>query len=100
MLNENDETVTVGQAQGQPDLTKAQLAAPLRHVLFISECGAPDDMKVAVRVAVKTGRPVGVTVSIVPPNTGVAACIDRAVRGLLWPVGPKASFIVATYPPP
>ncbi len=64
-----------------PDLTDAQLSAPLRHASFISGCGAPDDMHVTVRVAVKMGRAVGVTVSTNPPSGGVAACIDGAVRG-------------------
>jgi hypothetical protein len=97
ILNNNNETVTMGQTQDQPDLTNAQLAAPLRHASFVTGCGAPDDMKVAVRVAVKMGRAVGVTVSTTPPNATVAACIDRSVRGLQWPVSPKADFVTTTY---
>ena len=58
----------MGQAQDQPDLTNAQLAAPLRHASFITGCGAPDDMKVTVRVAVKMGHAVGVTVSTNPSS--------------------------------
>jgi hypothetical protein len=97
ILNNNNETVTMGQAQDQPDLTNAQLAAPLRHASFITGCGAPDDMKVTVRVAVKMGRAVGVTVSSNPPSAGVAACVDRSVRGLAWPVSPKTDFVTTSY---
>ena len=97
VLNSNNETITMGQAQDQPDLTNAQLAAPLRHASFITGCGAPDDMKVTVRVAVKMGRAVGVTVTTNPPSGGVAACVDRSVRGLQWPVSPKTDFVTTSY---
>ncbi len=97
VLNGNNETITMGQAQDQPDLTNAQLAAPLRHASFITGCGAPDYMKVAVRVAVKMGRAVGVTVSTNPPSPGVAACVDRSVRGLQWPVSAKTDFVSTNY---
>ncbi|HEY8038688.1 MAG TPA: hypothetical protein VIF15_02805, partial [Polyangiaceae bacterium] len=97
VLNGNNETLPMGQAQDQPDLTNAQLAAPLRHASFITSCGAPDDMKVTVRVAVKMGRAVGVTVSTNPPSGGVAACVDRSVRGLQWPVSPKTDFVTTSY---
>ena len=97
VLNSNNESVTMGESQGQPDLTNAQLSAPLAHASFIGSCGAPDDMKVTIRVAVKMGRAVGVTVSTTPPSPGVAACVDRSVRGLQWPVSPKADFVTTTY---
>jgi hypothetical protein len=97
VLNGTSETITMGQSQDQPDLTNAQLSAPLRHASFITGCGAPDDMKVTVRVAVKMGRAVGVTVSTNPPSSGVAACVDRSVRGLQWPVSAKTDFVTTSY---
>ena len=97
VLNGNNETITMGQSQDQPDLTNAQLAAPLRHASFITGCGAPDDMKVTVRVAVKMGRAVGVTVSTNPPSAGVAACVDGYVRRVQWPVSPKTDFVTTSY---
>jgi eukaryotic-like serine/threonine-protein kinase len=97
VLNGNTETITMGQSQDQPDLTNAQLAAPLRHASFITGCGAPDDMKVTVRVAVKMGRAVGVTVSTNPPSPGVAACVDGFVRRVQWPVSPKTDFVTTSY---
>jgi len=96
VLNSNNETITMGESTG-PDLTNAQLAAPLRHAAFVVSCGAPDDMKVQVRVAVKMGVPVGVTVATTPPNAGIAACIDRAVRGIRWPANPKTDFVTTNY---
>jgi hypothetical protein len=96
VLNSNNENISMGESSG-PDLTNAQLAGPLRHAAFVTACGAPDDMKVQVRVAVKMGAPVGVTVATTPPNSGVASCIDRAVRGLRWQANPKTDFVTTNY---
>jgi hypothetical protein len=98
VLNGHSDQVVIGQTQQDtPDLTNAQLAAPLRHASFITGCGAPDDMKVTVRVAVRMGRAVGVTVGTNPPSGGVAACVDRSVRMLQWPVSPKTDFVTTSY---
>jgi hypothetical protein len=97
VLNSNNETIGMGESQGSADLTNAQLSAPLAHASFVVSCGAPDDMKVSVRVAVKMGAAVGVTVSTTPPSPGVAACIDRSVRGLRWPQSPKTDFVNTSY---
>src|SRR5579872_403865 len=97
VLNSNNESVVMGEAAGAPDLTNAQLAGPLRHAGFIPSCGAPDDMKVQVRVAVRMGVPIGVTVATTPPNGGIAGCIDRAVRGLRWPPSGKTDFVTTNY---
>jgi hypothetical protein len=97
VLNSNNEQITMGQSAGAPDLTNAQLSAPLRHASFVVSCGAPDDMKVTVRVAVKMGRAVGVTVTTLPPHGAVAACIDRAVRGIRWAESAKTDFVTTSY---
>jgi hypothetical protein len=97
VLNGNNETMTIGAQGGSPDLTNAQLSAPLRNASFVPGCGAPDDMKVTVRVAVRMGAPVGVTVLTQPPSGGVAACIDRSVRGLRWAQSPKTDFVTTSY---
>jgi hypothetical protein len=95
-LASNNQEITMG-AKGGPDLTDAQLSAPMKNASFISGCGAPDSMKVTVRVAVKNGRAYGVTVSTNPPNATVAACVDRHVRGLAWPSNPKMDSFTTTY---
>lgn len=94
VLDNNNEQIVMGQGQDTPDLSNAELAAPLRHM---SLCGAPDDMHVTIRVAVKMGRAVGVTVSTNPPNPSIAACIDRQVRGLGWRPSPKTDFVTTNY---
>ncbi len=95
-LASNNQEVTIG-AKGGPDLTDAQLNAPMRNAAFISGCGAPDSMKVTVKVAVKMGRAVGVSVYTTPPNAAVASCIDRHVRGLGWPANPKMDSFTTSY---
>jgi hypothetical protein len=97
VLNSNNESLSMGGESTGPDLTNAQLAAPLRHAAFVVSCGAPDDMKVQVRVAVRMGAPVGVTVTTSPPSGSIAACIDRAVRGIRWPANPKTDFVTTNY---
>jgi hypothetical protein len=95
-LDNNNETITMGGGSGQPDLTNAQLAAPMQR-LNVGACGAPNDMKVVVRVAVKQGRAVGVSIVTQPQNPSVAACIDRSVRGLSWPPHPKMDSFTTVY---
>lgn len=96
-LNSNNQEISMGGAKGGPDLTDAQLSAPMRNAAFISGCGAPDSMKVTVKVAVKNGRAVGVSVYTNPSNQGVTACVDRHVRGLGWPPNSKMDFFTTTY---
>ncbi len=98
VLNGNNQEISMGQqAAGAPDLTDNQLSAPLRHASFVVSCGAPDSMKVTVRVAVRMGRAVGVTVTTNPPNGGISACVDHAVRGLRWAESAKTDFITTNY---
>jgi hypothetical protein len=97
VLNSNNETVTMGEQAGAPDLSNAQLAGPLRSASFVPGCGAPDDMKVTVRVAVRMGVPIGVTVVTSPASHPVAACIDHAVRGLRWAASAKTDFVTTSY---
>lgn len=93
----NNQEISMGGPKGGPDLTDAQLSAPMRNAAFISGCGAPESMKVTVRVAVKNGRAYGVSVYTNPPNPGVAACVDRHVRGLGWPPNAKMDSFTTTY---
>lgn len=81
----------------QPELNNAQLSAPLLNPQLITRCGVPDTMSVTIQVAVKMGRAIGVTVTTNPPNPTIAACIDRSVRRLQWPVSTKTDFTTTTY---
>ncbi len=95
-LASNNQEINMGGKSG-PDLTDAQLSAPMKNASFISGCGAPDSMKVTVRVAVKNGRAYGVSVYSNPPNPQVQACVDRHVRGLGWPPNAKMDSFTTTY---
>jgi len=96
ILNSQTDTVTIG-TPSHPELTNAQLSAPLLDASIITRCGAPDDMKVKIQVAVKMGHAIGVTVTTTPPNRAVAACIDQTVRRLQWPASPKTDFVTTTF---
>jgi len=96
-LNANNQEISMGGPKGGPDLNDGQLGAPMRNASFISGCGAPDSMKVTVRVAVQNGRAVGVSVYPNPPNPAVASCVDRHVRALGWPPNAKMDFFTTTY---
>lgn len=80
-----------------PDMTDAELSAPMRNAAFIAGCGAPDDMKVTVRVAVQRGRAIGVSIHTTPSNETVARCVDEHVRGLRWPAYEKMDSFTSTY---
>jgi hypothetical protein len=80
-----------------PDLTDLQLSGPMRNATFLNSCGAPDSMHVTVKVAIKMGRAVGVSVYTTPPNGAVASCVDHAVRGLVWPANQKMDSFITTY---
>jgi hypothetical protein len=95
-LGSNNEQLTIGASTG-PDLTDAQLSAPMSDGTFVNDCGAPDSMSVTVRVAIRMGRAVGVSVDTNPPAADVAGCIDRHVRGLSWRANPKMDSFVTTY---
>lgn len=92
----NNQEVTIGK-QGSPDLTDAQLSGPMRSGSFVAECGAPDNMKVQVKVAIRSGRPVGVTIATSPPDPDIAGCIDRYVRTFTWPSSSKMDSFTTTY---
>ena len=92
----NKQEITMGGKQ-EPDLTDAQLSGPMHNGAFVGECGAPDAMKVTVKVAIKSGRPAGVSVSTSPFDPDIAGCIDRYVRTFSWPSSSKMDSFTTTY---
>lgn len=96
-LAANPQNITVGGGGGTPDLTDQQLSGPMRNAAFLDACSAPQSMHVTVKTVVKMGRAIGVSVYTTPANGGVAACIDRAVRSLAWPVNAKADSFTTNY---
>jgi hypothetical protein len=78
-------------------LSSAQLGAPLVHGRFVTDCGAPDDMKVVVQVTVKMGHAVAVAATTDPSNAAVAACVEKATREMQWDASPKTQHATVTY---
>jgi hypothetical protein len=78
-------------------LSSAQLGAPLVHGKFVTECGAPDEMKVVVKVTVKAGRAVAVAATTDPANAAVADCVEKAIRQMQWDASPKTQHATVTY---
>jgi hypothetical protein len=95
-LASNRQEINIGGKQ-TPDLTDAQIGGPMRGGGFVGECGAPDAMKVTVKVAIKQGRAAGVSVSTSPNDPDIAGCIDRYVRTFTWPSSNKMDFSTTTY---
>ena len=80
-----------------PDLTDAELAGPMRQGTFLDACEVPSSTKVTVKVAIRNGRAVGVSVYATPPNREAGWCVERHVRGLQWPSNAKLDSFVTTY---
>jgi hypothetical protein len=78
-------------------LSSAQLGAPLVHGKFVTDCGAPDDMKILVKVTVKMGRAIAVAATTDPANAAVADCVEKATRRMQWDVSPKTQHATVTY---
>jgi hypothetical protein len=78
-------------------LSSAQLGAPLVHGSFVTACGAPENMKVVVKVTVQKGRAADVNVDTDPPDTAVCRCVDDAVRQLRWDISPKKQQLTVRY---
>jgi hypothetical protein len=83
--------------KSEPELSDADLSKPMQNSEFLSTCGAPDSMKVVVKVAVREGRAMGVTVATSPEDPAVAACVDKAVRELSWPTSKKRFSMTTAY---
>lgn len=78
-------------------LSSAQLGAPLVHGRFVNACGAPDTMKVVVKVKVRLGHAEDVDVQTTPPDARIAACISQATRALQWDISPAAGRVTVRY---
>ncbi len=95
-LNANVETVDLEHASG-PDLSDSQLKRPLDNASFIDGCGLPSSAHATVKVAIKNGHAIGVSVTTVPSSPGAASCIDAHVRHLDWPANAKMDSMTVNY---
>jgi hypothetical protein len=92
-MDENPQEIQMGKKNSTPDLTDAQLGAPMKSSAFMSGCGLPDNANAEICAAVKKGKPLGVSVKVAPANNKVAACIDKAVRRLSFPSSEKLDVV-------
>lgn len=94
--DENPQQVVVGRA-GARDLGRDELGQPITRSNAAVACGLPGAAHAKICVVVRQGKPLGVTVDVTPENNRVAACIDRRVRGLAFPVGENADTVSYSY---
>ena len=78
-------------------LSSAQLGAPLVNGAWITACGAPETMKVTVKLDVRQGRAVKVDVKTDPTDPVVMGCVERAAADLRWDVSPKTDHVTVRY---
>src|SRR6202012_2228634 len=75
--DQNMQTMNMGAKGAKAaDLSDAQLGSPMRPSRSLPSAGFPDTSNADICVAVKRGKPVGVSVALTPSNNRVAACID------------------------
>lgn len=91
-IDENPQEIVMGK-KGTPDLTNEQLGRPMQNSAFMQHCGLPDSSNADICVAVKKGKPLGVSVSTAPMNNKIAACIDKATRKLAFPHSEKLDVV-------
>lgn len=94
--DENPDEVVMGK-KGSRDLTAEELGRPMATTAFINHCRLPDSANAEICVAVKKGKPLGVSVKVSPQNNKLAACIDRATRKLAFPRSDKLDIVKQTF---
>jgi len=94
--DENPQQISMGKSAG-PDLTKDVLGAPINNSNAAAACGLPDSSHAKICVLVKGGKPLGVTVNVDPKNNRVAACMDRRMRVLAFPVSGQPDTVTYNY---
>jgi hypothetical protein len=95
--DENPLTIHMGKTNGKADLKKADLGRPIDSSNSAVSCGLPDGSKAEICALVKGGKALGVTVNVSPANNRVAACIDRRVRKLSFPVSDAPDTVTYKY---
>ncbi len=93
--DENPQVINLSPGGGSKarDLTNRELGAPMESGQFMAGCGLPGSANANICVAVKRGKPLGVTVVVTPKNNRVATCIDRATRRLHFPTSEKLDVV-------
>jgi len=79
------------------ELTDAELSQPLQSPAFLSSCGVQDSTHVRVRVVIRDGAAVGVTVLTAPDDPSIAECVGKGVRAVAWPANKRRDSLTTTY---
>jgi len=82
---------------GPADLTAGAYGAVLNKGTYLNSCGVPSSTSVTVCAAVQNGRAVGVTVTLNPPNPGVASCVAGQIRSMGFPSHPRLDVTTTTF---
>ncbi|MBK6465416.1 MAG: hypothetical protein IPF92_31100 [Myxococcales bacterium] len=83
----------INAVASEPELSDATLGGPLNDPALLASCGVVESTIVVVKVAVRGGKALGVTVATSPPSAALSSCLDKAVRQLTWPSsGRRFSF--------
>ncbi|HEY1956755.1 MAG TPA: hypothetical protein VGH28_14145 [Polyangiaceae bacterium] len=90
-FEETPDTMEMGKAQ-EKDLSADQLGAPIGSGV-VTSCGLPNDASSDICVTMKDGKALGATIAVTPTNKKVAACIDKAVRHLKYPMSHRPNRI-------
>ncbi len=93
--DDNPQSVVLGASPGasKADLSAAELGAPMKDSAWFSSCGLAASANANICVAVKDGKPLGVSVTVTPEDRRVAACIDRFARKLRFPESDKLDVV-------
>jgi hypothetical protein len=98
--DENPMTMKMGSSAPNGtgrDLTKDELGRPISSSNAAAACGLSDASHAKICVLVRRGKPLGVTVNVTPTSNRVAACIDRRMRRLAFPVSDKPDTVTYSY---
>lgn len=90
-FSETPDTMEMGKKQ-EKDLTAEQLGAPIGSSI-VTSCGLPNDANTDICVTMMDGKALGASVLVTPTNNKVAACIDKAVRRLHYPMSHRPNRI-------
>ncbi len=88
---ETPDEMSMGKAQ-EKDLNADQLGAPVGSSI-VTGCGLPSSANTDICVTMKDGKALGASVIVEPTNNKVAACIDKAVRRLKYPMSHRPNKI-------
>jgi hypothetical protein len=83
--------------KGERELSNKDLSAPMQPASVLDVCRVPEATRVTVKVAVREGKAMGVSVATKPDDAKVAECVDKAVRKLVWPASRKRDSFTTVF---